>query len=520
MRILHVGFGFRPWIVNGLVIYCEELMHAQAQAGHEVGYFFAGRQLPLVRRPFLHRWSRPGVAMFEWLNSDLVVGRHRGTPSPEHDLAHAPTEAAFARVLQRHRPQIVHIHDLGGMPSSIAEISQLRGIPVVMTLHDYFSLCPTVKLYDVEGRVCLRRQPGAMCVACCANAPTDNREDLERTVWYARMRLRTTVPGLDGALRRPAVERLAARGMRQAERLMSRRRRGGGDGEASAVHGPPALAQRSGATGARGARGARGATGATGATGADYQHRRDGNVDRLSRLDALIAYSTRSAEIYRELGVSDERLRVLRINPGHIEHLRPKRRRQPGMPLRFAVLNACNSTPKGADLIVDALNLLSRRGLDHRYRLSVRGWTAAHVYPALAAHPSVTLDGDYRAEQLNELLEDVDVGLVPSIWEEVYGFVGVEFLAKGIPVIGSALGGIPEYVRPGETGWLNRSASAIELADLMTVAMDAPGEVQRLGARAIELRDELIRPLAAQVSDLSALYREVLSPRPAAPTPA
>lgn len=504
MRILHVGFGFRPWIVNGLVIYCEELMEAQVRAGHEVGYFFAGRQLPLVRRPFLHRWSRRGVAMFECLNSDLVVGRHRGTPTPARDLTHAPTEATFTRVLRRHRPHIVHIHDLGGMPSSIAAISQSEGVPVVMTLHDYFSVCPTVKLYDADGRICLRRRPGAMCVACCANAPVDNREDLERTVWYARMRVRTTVPGLDAALRQPAVERFADAQIGRVERLLSRRRR---SGEPPLAPGPPRPDQRPPAARPR-------------AGSADYQHRRDGNVDRLSRLDALIAYSTRSAEIYRELGVSDERLRVLRINPGHIEHLRPKRRRQPGMPLRFAVLNACNSIPKGANLIVDALNLLSRRGLDHRYRLSVRGWISPHVHGALAAHPSVTLDGDYRAEQLNELLEDVDVGLVPSIWEEVYGFVGVEFLAKGIPVIGSALGGIPEYVRPGETGWLNRSASAIELADLMTVAMDAPGEVQRLGARAIELRDELIRPLPAQVSDLSALYREVLGRRPAAPTPA
>jgi glycosyltransferase involved in cell wall biosynthesis len=471
MRVLHVGFGYRPWIVNGLVIYCENLTEGQARAGHEVGYFFAGRQLPVVRRSFLHRWERRNVKMFEWVNSTLVVGRHRGTADPERDLADAPAETAMLRVLRRFAPELVHIHDLGGLPSSIIGIAQRHGVPVVMTLHDYQSLCPTVKLYDAEHRVCLRRRPGEMCVVCCAEAPLDNREDLERTVWYTRMRLRTAVPGLDAAL-----SRMPAQG------LLPRRRLPAGD---------PAAPVR------------------PRATAAAYQHRRDLNVERLGQVDALITISERSAEICRQLGVSDERMRMLPINPSHIELLQPKLRRRPGAPLRFAVLNAGNSTQKGADLIVETLGHLSRRGLDGRYRLSVRGWIAPHVQTALAAHPSVDIEGDYRTDQLDALLEDVDVGLVPSVWEEVYGFVGLEFLAKGIPVIGNDLGGISEYVRPGETGWLNRSASAVELADLMTAAIEEPEEVQRLGAVAIELRADLIRPFATQLTELSALYGEL-----------
>jgi glycosyltransferase involved in cell wall biosynthesis len=243
---------------------------------------------------------------------------------------------------------------------------------------------------------------------------------------------------------------------------------------------------------------------------AAYDRRRVQNVSRLNRVEALIAFSTRSAEVYRELGVEQERIRVLRMNPAHVQRLRPRRRQTSEPPLRFAVLNACNSTPKGADLIVDALKLLSARQMDDRFRLSVRGWIAPHAYPALAAHPSVELDGDYRTEELDGLLDDVDVGLVPSVWEEVYGFVGVEFLAKGIPVIGNARGGIPEYVRPGETGWLNHSASATELAELMIEAIEHPREVQRLGARAVELREELITSSARQRAETYEIYGEAI----------
>lgn len=490
VRILHVGFGFRPWILNGLIIYTADLMAAQARAGHDVAYFFAGRQLPVIRRPWLHRWRQDGVTMFEWVNSSLVVGRHRGSPEPERDVDDPATEAAFRRVLQRVAPDVVHVHDLGGLPSSLLAIPGDHGLATVMTMHDYVSLCPTVKLFDAEGHVCERVHPGPMCVVCCAGAPRDNAEELERTLWYARTRIRLGVPGLDAALHRPGLRRLSDAGMRVSAALVRRRPSAAAPVDDSASRPEPAPA-----------------------TADAYQRRRDVNVERLQQLDALIAFSARTGEICRHLGISDEHTRILRMNPAHIERLRPRPQVAAGGPLRFSVLNAANSTEKGADLLVGALAELSRRGLDDRYRLSVRGFVAPHVRPALEAHPSVELPGAYTTGELNELLDDVDVGVVPSVWEEVYGFAGLEFLAKGIPIIGNARGAIPDYVRPGITGWLNRSASAAELAELMAAAINDPETVRRLGASALALRDELIRPFARQLEDLDALYADVLTRR-------
>jgi glycosyltransferase involved in cell wall biosynthesis len=488
MRILHVGFGFPPWIVNGLVIYGDSVMDGQVRQGHTVGYFFPARQLPFFHRSFVRRWERRGVQMFEWVNSSLIVGRHRGTADPESDLDHAPGEAAFCRVLQRFRPELIHVHDLGGLPSSILDIGRRHDLPTAMTIHDYHVLCPTVKLYDAHDQICLRRDPGAMCAVCCADAPVDNREEVGRTLAYARTQIRAALPSLDAALRRAQSRPLGAAGTRLVERAVGLR----GAGPASASPGPGAL------------------TRAPRASAGAYQRRRDMNIERLSRIDALIAGSERSAAIYRELGVAGERIRIVPINPPHIELLRPKRHRPVGDPLRFVALNACSSTEKGADLIVEALALLSERGLDHRFRLSVHGWVAPHVYPMLAAHASVDLRGEYLPEALDELLEEGDVGLFPSVWEEVYGFVGLEFLAKGIPVIGNAVGAISEYVRPGKTGWLNYSGSASELADLMIRAIEDHAEVERLGRALAQSRDELIRPFSAGLADLSELYEELV----------
>ena len=48
----------------------------------------------------------------------------------------------------------------------------------------------------------------------------------------------------------------------------------------------------------------------------------------------------------------------------------------------------------------------------------------------------------------------VDITIVPSIWSEQFGMVGPESLACGVPVIGSNIGGIPEWLKDKEHGLL------------------------------------------------------------------
>ncbi|MFC2077537.1 N-acetyl-alpha-D-glucosaminyl L-malate synthase BshA [Candidatus Bipolaricaulota bacterium] len=76
-------------------------------------------------------------------------------------------------------------------------------------------------------------------------------------------------------------------------------------------------------------------------------------------------------------------------------------------------------------------------------------------------------------DQVAPLLNKADLFLLPSSTES-FGLVALEAMASGVPVIASDVGGIPEVVTHGETGYL-----------------EPVGDVDRMAARGIELlRDE------------------------------
>src|SRR5207245_1981730 len=101
----------------------------------------------------------------------------------------------FRTVLEEVAPDIVHIHELVGLPSSIIDLTRAAGTPVLATLQDYGPLCPVHVLYDIDGQLCLREDVGAQCARCCAAAPTDRRRLFGKTGAYE---LRRRLPSRAG----------------------------------------------------------------------------------------------------------------------------------------------------------------------------------------------------------------------------------------------------------------------------------------------------------------------------------
>ena len=79
------------------------------------------------------------------------------------------------------------------------------------------------------------------------------------------------------------------------------------------------------------------------------------------------------------------------------------------------------------------------------------------------------------------MLAAADACVISSAWEN-FPHAAVEALAVGVPVVATAVGGVPEIVQDGENGLLVPPGSADELAGALRRVVDEPGLRGRLAA--------------------------------------
>lgn len=112
---------------------------------------------------------------------------------------------------------------------------------------------------------------------------------------------------------------------------------------------------------------------------------------------------------------------------------------------------------------------------------------------------------------LPALLPQWDIFVMPSL-EEGFGVAALEAMAAGLPIVASAVGGIPELVQDGRTGWLVPPADPAALAQRLRELLHNPEQRRVMGAagraRARE-RFSTDRMVAA----IAKIYDDLLDPR-------
>jgi len=129
----------------------------------------------------------------------------------------------------------------------------------------------------------------------------------------------------------------------------------------------------------------------------------------------------------------------------------------------------------------------------------------------LGVRAAVAFAGERRS--LGDLFAHADLFLLPSD-QESFGLAALESLASGVPVVASDVGGVPEVVAHGETGWLVPARDPAAMAGAVLGLLADPARRVAMGraARAAALARFQPAPLVARVE---ALYQEVVA-RPVA----
>ena len=164
---------------------------------------------------------------------------------------------------------------------------------------------------------------------------------------------------------------------------------------------------------------------------------------------------------------------------------------------------------KRATEVVDVFHRLQQRG--HGIKLLLVGdgpdrTPAEHRARELGVYDDVRFLG--KQEPVEEILSIADIFMMPS-GSETFGLAALEAMACGVPVIASRIGGLPELVVDGETGFL------CELGDLegYTDAADRllrDVDLHERMAKASRLRAEQSFDIGKIVPQYEAYYEQVM----------
>lgn len=393
MKILHYFLGFPPYRTGGLTKFALDLMLSQHKQGHSVSALWPGQMGFLFHKTFIKkRKSIEGVENFELINP-LPVPLDEGISNFPH-FSRKCDKVVFIDFLKKLNPDVIHIHTLMGLYKEFVDASKELNIKVIFTSHDYFGLCPKVTLFR-NGKTC-DDLSCSHCVECNQWALSINKIKLMQSPGYRYLKNSFVVKKLR-ALHRSSFFEDVSCFKKDDSQIKDYAKQ--------------------------------------------YRDLRTYYVEMLEEMDCIHFNSSVSEAVYRKY-VKPQSSRLISItHNGIVDNRDSALDKNEGDVLRLTYLGSTNPI-KGYYVLKMALDELWNEGF-RQFKLKIFG---------MIQNPSPYMDvqyGRYNYSQLSSIFADTDILLVPSLWYETFGFVVLEALSFGVPVIVSDNVGAKDIVGDG-----------------------------------------------------------------------
>lgn len=218
-----------------------------------------------------------------------------------------------------------------------------------------------------------------------------------------------------------------------------------------------------------------------------------------------LTVSERAGRLFAQNGHDPDRMKTLHPQTETVDAIwrslgrnRKPSRRGSG-PLRVGFIGNLFAW-KGVHVLVEALQAF-RPGLVEGHIFGAGPSPYTEALHRLDRNGVVRFHGRYQPGGLSRLLGMFDISIVPSLCEETGGLVVLEALAARVPVAGSRIGGIPEFIREGENGFLFEPGNSEHLAGVLHNCLRDPGLLERMRACI-----EPPRGFDAYLDELEAIY--------------
>lgn len=109
------------------------------------------------------------------------------------------------------------------------------------------------------------------------------------------------------------------------------------------------------------------------------------------------------------------------------------------------------------------IEVIKRMKSSVKLKIVGEGTLKADVIASIEKNDNIEYLGKKSLLETYHIIGKAKALIIPSLWHEPFGRVIVEAYAKGTPVIGSRMGGIPELIDDGVTGYTYEAGNADDL---------------------------------------------------------
>ena len=406
---------------GGVGVYLDNLSRALADHGHDVILMSSGDRYDLVRRKPRVAFSRDRFDRAVIHNAPMIAPAAFAFAAPDAYTDSGALDFVPERLARRYgRIDVFHFHNIEGLTRSFFDALRRRfpDARVLFSAHNYSPVCLRTTLWYQDRLACEDYRDGAACTMCYAKV--FDAEAIKD--WRRLARIKAAARSY---LKRPTA--LAARAW---QRLKPAR-----------TYLPTSDMPDVGPRG--------GDVPTSPAPATAYARYRTSNIALLARVfDTVLAVSARTRDVLVGRGVSPERIAVSYIGTAHkATFLRSTRVQDHGGTLHLGYIGYM-TRDKGFHFLIDCLErmpdavaagiavTIAARNADvqaHARMLAAGKRFAAFRY----------FDGFTHAT-LDQVLDGVNLGLIPVLWEDNLPQTAIELVSRGIPILTSDRGGAQE----------------------------------------------------------------------------
>lgn len=427
MKILLATHQFFPQFAAGTEVLTYSVARELIKRGHGVHVFtgYPG-SATLADEARFDEYDFEGIHVYRFHHAYTAMGGQVSMIEIGYDNRLGADH--FDCILKRFRPEVVHFFHLNRLGTGLIERAVRAGIPRFMTPTDFWTICPTGQLLLGDGSLCAG--PSAHAGNCVKHFAQSTQKGLRKKVakWLPTV-------GVD------LLVRLTKSGAFPAYPKQA---------EVMAI-----------------------------------VNRLSVNVSRLNQLNGLVVPNGFMKEFLVQYGVVPGLITEATFGIDVASPELGERHPSPRVPLRVGFIGTL-APYKGCHVLVDAFKSLAASSaiLKIYGRLDDFPDYARELQLRFGNNPSIKFCGVFPNSEMAQVLADIDVLVVPSLWYENTPLVLYSAQAARCPVIASNQPGLAEVIRHDENGLLFESGSSTDLAQQISRLINENGLLQRLSANA------------------------------------